>query len=311
MNNKHKVLSLIERTNNLNKSASKTGTANTTASSINHPDSSPAKRIKKPPSLSLSENVPKSPMSRGQTSSKNPFQQVANTEGLNKSSLDFIKNLNFALMDLIENSDKKAKKYREYSSTEQKTLTYIKHLVKEQRKVLHPDQSNEKVQGLDLAEQNLKVFTQEAAEEICLLEKKCKELEEENEKLKVALEELERKTATESRSNEVKVKSEKTLKSIHEVLETLKSDHESKDKSISSMLKKKVHDSYQLGIDSIVNDWVTNTHLALDHTSYGKLTAYIVKSMQKGQEKQKSLSETLAHKSLKREKLEHDLKSHH
>ena len=308
MNSATKVLSLIERTNNLNKSSSKSMTTNTTASSIkNQESSSPVKRIKKPPSLSISESTPKSPISRGQNSNKNLFNQVPNSESLSKSSLDFIKNINFALSDLAQTSEKKLKKLKEHSNLELKALSYIKHLVKEQKKSIQPDQKREKVQGLDLAEQNLKNFTQEAAEEICLLEKRCKELEEENKNLQVL---ADKEVIVEPKVKKTDSHREIKLKSIEEVLQSLGTDHSLTDKSgILALKKSRIHNSYPTEIDLIVSNWVSSTHLQLDHSSFPALSAYIQKKFQKWSEKQKSSEKSLKRRLKKREKLEEALKS--
>lgn len=311
MNNATKVLSLIERTNNLGNYSSKTITANTTASSINNPESSsPVKRIKKPPSASISESIPKSPISRGQSSNKNLFNQIPNSESLSKSSLDFVKNINFALSDFAQTSEIKLKKFKEHSSSEQKTLTYIRHLVKEQKKSIQPSQKREKVQGLDLAEQNLKNFTQEAAQEICLLEKKCSELEEENKKLQVLADSEIRVQREEEKVENIEHLSGIKLKSIEEVLQILRSDHVFNDKSGFSALKKsRIHGTYAPEIDLVIANWVSSTHLQLDHTSFSALSAFILKKIEKTSNRQKSFSKSLIRRSKKREKLENALNS--
>lgn len=313
MNPKTKVLSLIERTSNLNKSSSKNITANTTASSIVTNDSSPIKRIKKPPSLSISESISKTPTSRSINSTKNSsLNSKFLSDGFNKSSLEFIKNLNFALADLTTSNERLSKKNKEFISEEHKTLKYVKALIDEQKKIVQKEIGTESNENWQVADEQIKIITQEAAQELCLLEKKCEEIERENGELKKILAGLE-VTAHASASAKVEVEKEKEKEikvlGVQQIVDLLASDSGDIAKEVKVIRKAKVGHKYLGEMQRHVDEWITT--ITKDYHEISKdLCKLLKKNQQKSNKKKSELNSKLSQKHQEKSHLESKLKAH-
>ena len=304
MNPKTKVLSLIERTSNLSKSSSKNITANTTASSIVTNDSSPIKRIKKPPSLSISESITKTPTSRSINSTKNSSTGSKFLEGFNKSSLEFIKNLNFALADLTTSNERLSKKNKEFISEEHKTLKYVKALIDEQKKIVQREVGTDSNENWQVADEQIKIITQEAAQELCLLEKKCEEIERENEELKTIVAGLEVTAQV-----RVEVVKEKKPPGVQEIVDLLASASGDVAKEVKALRKVKVGHRYVGEMQRHVDEWIAS--VSKDYNEVSKdLCRLLKKNQQKLSQRKAELSSKLAHKHQEKSHLEAQLKAH-
>lgn len=177
MVSKQQMMSFIERTSNTPKNPPKQPLSNPFTF---QPDTvSPIKKINKIPSKSisiLSLQSPRSATIKPLNSTKHK-ESDQNKKLLIKFSVEFVKNLANTLKDIETLNDLKAKKNAELTSKEFQVLNKAKLIIEEHKKIV---QSAPMVSSMDKYEKSFMFFAKETAEELSFLEKKCKELEDDN-----------------------------------------------------------------------------------------------------------------------------------
>jgi hypothetical protein len=239
MASKQQIMSYIERTNNLLKSSSKSNFQSTSLSQPN--PSSPVKRVAKVISQSISVMPLQSPKSASSKTLKTSLHKDLdqNDETLVKSSLDFVKNLNHALDDLLNISELKAKKALEIMSKEAQALNSAKNIIEEHKKVVN---SIPQAGVIERYEKNLRFFAKETAEELSNLEKKCKDIEDENINMKKYL--------------GICGNSGKDGKSVDYVLKICSEKDGDNDENVAKGLKDgEITGKYSKGVDEICGKW--------------------------------------------------------
>lgn len=251
MASKQQIMSYIERTNNLLKSTSKSNFQSTSLSQPNPP--SPVKRISKVTSQSISIMPLQSPKSASSKTLKTTFHKDLdqNDEILIKSSLEFVKNLSHILDDLLNISELKAKKVLEIMSKETQALNLAKNLIEEHKKVVN---SIPQPEVIERYEKNLMFFAKESAEELSNLEKKCKDIEDENISMKKYL--------------GISGNSGKEGKSVDYVLRICSEKDGDEDENVAKGLGNgEITGRYSKGVDEICEKWAGD----LAEENFGKV----------------------------------------
>ncbi|OMJ80302.1 hypothetical protein SteCoe_19453 [Stentor coeruleus] len=238
MVSKQQMMSFIERTNNVLNS-SKQSLSNL---SISHSDTtSLIKKVAKASNKSISTLQSQSPKS----AIVKPLNSTTHKESnhtekiLIKSSLEFIKNLTNTVKDLETFIDLKAKKISEFSSKESQALNKVKSIIEEHKNNI---QSVSISFDIEKYEKSFMFFAKETAEELSFLEKKCKELEDDNFCMKNLIEDRE--------------KYEKVGKDIDSILGYLKDKVGNEDENIrKGLMIGKVGGNYGVCIKQICDKW--------------------------------------------------------
>jgi hypothetical protein len=212
-----------------------------------------------------------------------------------------VKNINFALADLTTNNEKMSKKSREILSEEQKTLKYLRAIIEEQKKLSRIESAPDNLEGIEIGEQQVKLITQEAAEDLCMLEKKCQELVWDNQEMQKVLNGLEVQTP------ELHVRPR--LVQASKIIEELAShSHHDISKDAKSVKKLKIHGNYSHEISSQLTQW--SSHVTLESPGLSTdLAKLILKVHQKKLKKHSDHDQTLTHLHSKKSHLEQKIRS--
>ncbi|OMJ71628.1 hypothetical protein SteCoe_30094 [Stentor coeruleus] len=162
-----------------------------------------------------------------------------NEKILIKSSLEFVRNLNHALDDLLNVSELKAKKALEITSKETQALNWAKNIIEDHKKVIN---SIPQPDVIERYEKNLRFFAKETAEELGSLEKKCKDINDENINMKKYL--------------GISENSGKEGKSVDYVLRVFCEKEGDIDENVPKELKgREIIGKYSKGVDDICGKW--------------------------------------------------------
>jgi hypothetical protein len=182
---KEHIRSHIERTQGLIKTQS--GSVGENKKSLTHSgaDYSPVKRIQKPDRIATSNIVPitspKASSIASLTQANIRAPKAKFNQQIEKSSLEFVKNIKIALNELSLTHAMRLRTEKELRGKEEKNLMAIRKLVEEYKKGLRSENSGEEL------ERNFQKFAQDTALSLCELENKCETLREENSEMKKIL----------------------------------------------------------------------------------------------------------------------------
>jgi hypothetical protein len=302
MDSKKQILSYIERTNNLLKSPSKKkNSLDCSAPSRQSPVKKVSRiSIKSPEELTLKNSGSRSSSSKSSRSSAGkPYEN---------SSLDFIKGISDTIDEFFSAIKAKAAKNAKSASKEDKILQRLSSLLEKEKKDTKPIQF---ILDQERMKKSLEKYTLESAEQLSYLEKKCKEITENNLELQKILDRLEtKKSDEESINEETKKPDEEPIKkkSIHEILEKLSGEVQQViEIKPDELLNDIIIQNYPESIDSAANKFINS----IDPNEIINITrnlAVCLKSQEKSLEAlKKTYDETLNDKKDFRSSLENKI----